>query len=166
MRNHHEMDGMVPAEGHPLGRSKNLALVGNVLTTLGTHVALRNVPPADVRDAPGHRGARGRGALGRAEGGGRTAHGALRLVGRLPLDARRTVYLVRAGSRVLVLGVSEAGLNKLAEFPADEVPDMKEPAESMSFGEVLARIRGTTTREDPGPDGSSPSTRGEEKGSS
>ncbi len=44
--------------------------------------------------------------------------GPLVLVGRLPLDARRCVYLVRVGETVLVLGASEAGLTKLGELSA------------------------------------------------
>jgi flagellar biogenesis protein FliO len=44
--------------------------------------------------------------------------GPIELVGRLPLDGRRAVYLVRVGSTVFVLGSSEAGLVKLGEVPA------------------------------------------------
>jgi flagellar biogenesis protein FliO len=43
--------------------------------------------------------------------------GPIELVGRLPLDGRRTVYLVRVESTVFVLGSSEAGLVKLGEVP-------------------------------------------------
>ena len=46
--------------------------------------------------------------------------GPIELVGRLPLDGRRTVYLVRVESTVFVLGSSEAGLVKLGEMPAPE----------------------------------------------
>ena len=46
--------------------------------------------------------------------------GPIELVGRLPLDGRRTVYLVRVESTVFVLGSSEAGLVKLGEMPASE----------------------------------------------
>jgi flagellar biogenesis protein FliO len=49
------------------------------------------------------------------------ASGPLELLGRLPLDGRRAVYLVRAGKVVFVIGSSEAGLVKLGELgdPAD-----------------------------------------------
>ena len=49
-------------------------------------------------------------------------HGPLRLVGHLPLDARRGIFLVRVGdSRVLVVGAAEGGLTKLGEMAeADE----------------------------------------------
>ena len=43
------------------------------------------------------------------------ASGAIRLVGQLPLDARRAIYLVRIGESVLVVGASEGGLTKLGE---------------------------------------------------
>jgi flagellar biogenesis protein FliO len=43
--------------------------------------------------------------------------GPLELAGRLALDARKAVYLVRIGETVYVLGASEAGLTKLGELP-------------------------------------------------
>lgn len=50
--------------------------------------------------------------------------GPLEIVGRLPLDGRRAVFLVRVGGTVYVVGSSDAGLVKLGEtteaalFPA------------------------------------------------
>lgn len=41
--------------------------------------------------------------------------GPLEVVGRLPLDGRRTVYLVRVGRTIYVVGSSDAGLVKLGE---------------------------------------------------
>ena len=70
--------------------------------------------------------------------------GSMQLLGRLPLDARRSVYLVKIGQRVLVLGVSEAGLTKLAQLRADQIPQSVE-ATSPSFTDVLARLRGRAT---------------------
>lgn len=43
--------------------------------------------------------------------------GPIDLVGRLPLDGRRAVYLVRVGTTVHLVGSSEAGLVKLGEVP-------------------------------------------------
>jgi len=74
--------------------------------------------------------------LGRRVGVGR-AQGPLELVGRLPLDARRVVYLVRVGGRVLVLGGSEGGLQKLAEAGEDEIELPPRGAAPKSFREVL-----------------------------
>jgi flagellar biogenesis protein FliO len=65
--------------------------------------------------------------------------GPLRLVGRLPLEARRAVYLVRVGRTVYVLGSSEAGLKKLGEVPAEEL-DGSEEAPAPTFSDVLARV--------------------------
>ncbi|MBW3543311.1 MAG: flagellar biosynthetic protein FliO [Planctomycetes bacterium] len=41
---------------------------------------------------------------------------ALELLGRRPIDARQNLYLVRLGSRMLVLGSSAEGLTTLAEI--------------------------------------------------
>ncbi len=62
--------------------------------------------------------------------------GPMELVGTLPIDARRSIYLVRIGAHVLVVGASEAGLTKLAELSADAVLDLRR--ESASFRDVLA----------------------------
>lgn len=53
--------------------------------------------------------------------------GPISLIGQLPLDARRSIYLVKVGEQVIVVGASEAGFTKLAELPAG----------SPSFAEVL-----------------------------
>jgi flagellar biogenesis protein FliO len=47
---------------------------------------------------------------------GRDVEGHLDLVASLPLGGRRTVYLVRALDRILVVGASEAGLTRLADL--------------------------------------------------
>ena len=67
-------------------------------------------------------------------------HGPMRLVGRLPLDARRALYLVRVADQVLVLGASEAGLTKLAELNASSLDDEPESPPT-GFAELLARLR-------------------------
>jgi flagellar biogenesis protein FliO len=76
---------------------------------------------------------------GRRLGFGR-ASGPLELVGRLPLDARRAVYLVKVGKLVYVVGASEGGLTRLGELDADAVPAVSGSGPSRSFGEVLARV--------------------------
>jgi flagellar protein FliO/FliZ len=65
--------------------------------------------------------------------------GPLELIGRLPLDARRAIYLVRVGPQVLVVGASEGGLVKLSELGHDALPSP--PPSSKGFGAVLARVR-------------------------
>jgi flagellar biogenesis protein FliO len=82
--------------------------------------------------------------LGRRIGIGR-AQGPLELVGRLPLDARRAVYLVRVGKRVLILGASEGGLRKLGEAASGEI-DLSASRPPQSFGDVLKQLRGDRAR--------------------
>jgi flagellar biogenesis protein FliO len=68
------------------------------------------------------------------------AGGPLELVGRLPLDGRRTVYLVRVGRRVLVLGAGDQALTSLAELSADEVAGLGTEVSEVSFRETLSRV--------------------------
>lgn len=65
--------------------------------------------------------------------------GPVELVGLLPLDARRAIYLVRVGQQVIVVGASEAGFTKLGEMPAAELP-AEVKVESAPFADVLAKI--------------------------
>ncbi len=67
--------------------------------------------------------------------------GDIRLVGRLPLDARRAVYLVRVAEQVFVVGVAEGGMTKLGELPASSMPLREEP-KLAPFADVLARALG------------------------
>ena len=77
----------------------------------------------------------------RRAGMGRSA-GPLELVGRLPLDARRAVYLVRVGSVIYVVGASEAGIAKLGEIAEGAIELPTAPNASESFREVLGRALG------------------------
>ncbi|MEZ4221434.1 MAG: flagellar biosynthetic protein FliO [Polyangiaceae bacterium] len=66
--------------------------------------------------------------------------GPLSLVGRLPLDGRRAIYLIRVGKKVFVVGGSEAGLNKLGELD-DQGLDLDAVTSSPApFSDVLARV--------------------------
>jgi flagellar protein FliO/FliZ len=75
---------------------------------------------------------------GRRLGLGR-ASGPLELLGRLPLEARRAVYLVRVGKVVYVVGASEGGLTRLGELDAAALP-VETQAGSGTFAEVLGRL--------------------------
>ena len=65
--------------------------------------------------------------------------GPISLVGRLPLEGRRVIYLVRVGEKVFVIGGSETGLAKLGEISD---PDRAVGGEAVggSCKEVLARV--------------------------
>ena len=91
-----------------------------------------------------------------------SAGGPLRLLGRLPLEPRRSVYLVQVGERVFVVGSSESGLAALGEMTADEVPAVPEiPTGSGNFAALLANARRNT----PELPGSEPLKRAKKTGS-
>jgi len=64
--------------------------------------------------------------------------GPIELRGHLPLDARRSIYLVKVGEQVFVVGVGEGGFTKLGELSDGELPRV-EPAAGVTFGQALAR---------------------------
>ena len=51
--------------------------------------------------------------------------GPISLVGQLPLDARRSIYLVKVVDQVIVVGASEAGFTKLGEVSAGTVVEVE-----------------------------------------
>jgi len=66
--------------------------------------------------------------------------GPLALVGKLPLDGRRAIYLVRVGETVFVVGASEAGLSKLGELADTGLDLSANAAPTQAFADVLARV--------------------------
>jgi len=74
--------------------------------------------------------------------------GPLRLVGRLPLDGRRSVFLVQVDSVVYVLGASEGGLVKLGEHCATDL-DLGVQDNNEGLGPMLRRA--LTHRPEPEP---------------
>jgi flagellar protein FliO/FliZ len=74
----------------------------------------------------------------RKMGAGR-ASGALSLLGRLPLDARRSIVLVKVGETVFVIGVGDGAMTKLGELSASDVP-AGAVLESKGFAAVLAGV--------------------------
>jgi flagellar biogenesis protein FliO len=74
--------------------------------------------------------------------------GPIELRGQLPLDARRSIYLVKVGELVFVVGVGEAGFTKLGEVRADELPAVV-AAPGNAFAEVLARAAGRGAKKEP-----------------
>ncbi len=63
--------------------------------------------------------------------------GPIELRGHLPLDGRRSIYLVKVGAQLFVVGVGEGGFTKLGEIPASELPNTA--TKSATFTEALAR---------------------------
>ena len=82
--------------------------------------------------------------------------GPLELLGRLPLEARRAVYLVRVGKVVYVVGASEGGLTRLGEMDADAVPMGAVGAGGPTFAEVLGRLVRPESKTDTPPSPPSP----------
>lgn len=63
----------------------------------------------------------------------------VRVLERVPLDARRSLFLVQVGERVLLLGAGEgASPTTLAELTPEELPELPE-RRGPRFADVLAR---------------------------
>ena len=76
---------------------------------------------------------------GRSPGGGTAG---LKVVARLALEPRRTLYVVEAAGRCLLVGVGDGPMAVLAELDAAQVrAAIVEPAAS-SFGDVVKRVLG------------------------
>ncbi|MBI3865641.1 MAG: FliO/MopB family protein [Planctomycetia bacterium] len=84
----------------------------------------------------------------------------VQLLGRKALDYRNSVHLVRCGSRLLILGSSQAGLTSLGEISdpveVDYLAGLCKPGEpasvAESFNQLFRKFQGTETP-DPGPEG-------------
>ncbi len=76
----------------------------------------------------------------RRMGAGR-ASGGLELLGRLPLDARRSIVLIKVGGTAFVIGVGDGAMTKLGEVSAESVPAGDAP-ELRGFAAVFARVSG------------------------
>jgi flagellar biogenesis protein FliO len=74
--------------------------------------------------------------------------GPIRLVGQLPLDGRRFIYLVRVGDQVFVVGVGEGGFTKLGEMSHADLPAATDDVQP--FAKALASaFRRATSQADP-----------------
>ena len=75
-----------------------------------------------------------RGLEGRAVG-----EGEVTVVARVPLEPRRSLYVVRVGGRTLLLGASELGLGLLTELDGDAVPDdVRATSPARRFADLVA----------------------------
>lgn len=67
--------------------------------------------------------------------------GRVRVIERVPLDGRRSLYLVEIGERVLLIGAGEGGAPALlAELDPAELPPA--PERPASLAELVAKLRG------------------------
>lgn len=78
--------------------------------------------------------------------------GPIELCARLPLEPRRSVYVVRVVDRLLIIGSSEAGLVKLGELPKGALPAGGLGPEQAFSG----LLEGVWRRARPGPRGAAP----------
>jgi len=89
------------------------------------------------------------------------ALGPVEVLARLPLEARRSVYVVRIVDQILILGSSEAGIAKLGELPLAAVSELRPALHATSFAAVLAALGRRAPAPDAAPDArSSPSAGG------
>jgi flagellar biogenesis protein FliO len=66
------------------------------------------------------------------------ATGSLELLARLPLEARRAVYVVRVLDQILILGASDTGLAKLGELPESALSELRRVPAAASWATLLA----------------------------
>lgn len=65
----------------------------------------------------------------------------LEVLERLPLDARRALYLVEVGGKVLLIGAGDgAAPTLLSEVDPATLPASRAPGSARSFAEVLGRL--------------------------
>jgi len=78
--------------------------------------------------------------LGRWMEGRRVGTG-VTVVGRVPLEPRRSLYVVEAGGRRLLIGSSEGGVTLLTELEAEAATVEMKPAarRGAGFGELVAQ---------------------------
>jgi flagellar protein FliO/FliZ len=81
--------------------------------------------------------------------------GPLELWGRLPLEPRKAIYLVKLGEQVLVLGASEAGLRLLTTLNASDLPPPTQ-ATPLTLTAALSRALGGVAGHSPPKEKSEP----------
>ncbi|HXU64516.1 MAG TPA: flagellar biosynthetic protein FliO [Polyangia bacterium] len=78
--------------------------------------------------------------------------GAVRVLARCPLEPRRSVYVIEAGGRCLLVGVGDGPMTVLAELEAEKVrADATATAGPARFADVLARVMGREPKVGPQP---------------
>jgi flagellar biogenesis protein FliO len=76
--------------------------------------------------------------------------GPLEVLARQPLDSRRSVYLVRVGKRVLIVGAGEGALTRLGSTSLASIEgELAKDPPAKSFREVLSRAVAPSDRGKP-----------------
>jgi len=75
----------------------------------------------------------------RMYGPGATGGGRIRVVERVPLEPRKTLYLLEAGEKYLLVGATDHEIRVLAEFTRDQLPPPP-VFEHRSFLDVLRSV--------------------------
>jgi flagellar biosynthetic protein FliO len=118
------MSSTAPADLPSYGGSLALTFVSLAFVCLLAWVVLRLIA---------------RKGVGRGEGG-------LRVVARCPLEPRRSVYVVEAGSRCFLIGVGDGSMSLIAELDGATLSSPSqgsaESRQSTKFSEVLSRAMG------------------------
>ncbi|MBP8810610.1 MAG: flagellar biosynthetic protein FliO [Kofleriaceae bacterium] len=75
------------------------------------------------------------------------------VVARVPLEPRRSLYVVRVGGKTLLLGASEGGLSLLSELDGAALPSTTEVSAGQRFADLVSaawgRRRGGATSAGP-----------------
>src|SRR5687768_17299574 len=73
--------------------------------------------------------------------------GPIRIVGRCPVEPKRSLYVVETAGRCFLVGASDGGMSLIAELDPKDLPvaAVRSPRAALGglrFAEVLARLRG------------------------
>ncbi len=73
-----------------------------------------------------------------------TANSAIRVVEKIPIDARKSLLVIEVGGRWMLLGTSENNVNLISELAEKEIEEIEEKIKSrQTSGKTLGKI-GTT----------------------
>lgn len=77
--------------------------------------------------------------------------GIVSVIERVPLDQKRTLYVVKAGDEVLLLGASDLSVNFLSKLDAKVVEEATKPAGQVTLSPFLQKLLGKKDAPPPPP---------------
>lgn len=77
--------------------------------------------------------------------------GIISVLERVPLDQKRTLYVVKAGDEVLLLGASDLSVNFLSKLDAKAVEEAAKPAGQVTLSPFLQKLLGKKEAPPPPP---------------